>query len=155
MDTTDILKPNRAQINLAQGVATGHGGKTFTIILQASIALFTVSLIWFSFIYYPKIVERFQGVGLPQKHFVSKAASFGQFPIETAQYRVVYEEGSGTYYAFIEGGNIADFASNKNRATLALKSALSLDSVCILNVIYASVQKLDVPQDLKNPISCR
>ena len=145
---------NSPQINLAES-AQGDHTKIFTVVLQASIAIFTVSLAWFSFIYYPKVVDRFKGVGLPQKTVVTQAANFGQFPIETGQFRIIYEESSKTYYAFIEGENLAEFADNKNRATLALKSALSLESVCTLNVIYASTAKLEVPQDLKNPASCR
>lgn len=145
------------QINLTPGSggSTSHHGRAFTVILQLSIFAFTISLIWFSFVYYPKAVEKFATVGLPQQRIVSKAASFGEFPIETDQYRIVYEESSNTYYAFIEGKNIAEFTDNKNGASLALKSALSIDSVCTLNVIFAPVAKIDVPQDLKNPVSCR
>ncbi len=144
-----------SQINLAPGSGESHRGRLFTVILQLSIFAFTISLVWFSFIYYPKVIDRFSKVGLPQQRVVSKAANFGEFPIQTQQYRIVYEESSNTYYAFIEGDNIAQFADNQNGASLALKSALSLDSVCSLNVIYASTKKLDIPQNLKNPASCR
>ncbi len=145
---------NGPQMNFDQNVPSGHRGRTFTVILQLSIAAFTASLVWFSFIYYPKVVDRFAKVGLPQSRVVSKAAEFGQFPIQTDQYRIVYEQSSNTYYAFIEGNNTPNFVDNKNGATLALKSALSLDSICSLNVIFASSKKLDIPQDLKKPVNC-
>lgn len=129
-------------------------GKFFTIAVQLTIAAFTVSLIWFSFIFYPNVVDNFKGVGLPQTQVITSAAAFGEFPIETEQYRVTYEERSNTYYVFVEGDNLAVFGDNKNRATLAIKSALSLQNVCVLNIIYASVAKLEVPQELKRPASC-
>lgn len=143
------------QFNLAQSYEEHHGGKLFTIFIQLSIAVFTLVLIWFSFIYYPSIVKQYEGIGLPQNQIVSSAINYGDFPIETVEFRLVYEAGSNTYYAFVEGNNVAEFAENKNRATLALKSALSLESVCDLNVIYTSTAKLDVPQELKNPATCR
>ena len=155
MDIINNPAFNGSQINLAQGSGGSHHSRAFTVILQLSIFFFTVSLAWFSFVYYPKAVDKFATVGLPQQRVVSKAANFGEFPIETDQYRIVYEESSNTYYAFIEGKNIAEFADNKNGASLALKSALSLDSVCTLNVIFAPAAKIDVPQDLKNPVNCR
>ncbi len=152
-----FLRPaiDNAGYNLAEAQLEHHGGKLFTIFIQLSIAVFTLALIWFSFVYYPRIVSQYEGVGLPTSKIISSAATYGSFPIETSEFRLVYEINSNTYYAFIEGANIASFADNKNRATLALKSALSLETVCDLNVIYVSTAKLGVPQELKNPASCR
>lgn len=147
---------NQQQINLAGTATIGQRDtKIFTIFLQLAIGLFTISLVWFSFVFYPRIVDRYKGVGLPQKAGIPDAAASDGFPIETAQFRVVYEQGSNSYYAFIQGKNIADFVDNKNSASLALKNSLSLDSVCNLNVIFVSTEQLEIPQDYKNPASCR
>jgi len=152
-----LFKPavEPTQYNLLDPEGAHHGGKLFTIVIQLSIGIFTLALMWFAFIYYPGITEKYEGVGLPASTIISSATTFSSFPIETSQFRVTYEIGSNTYYAFIEGDNIADFGDNKNRSTLAIKSVLSLESVCDLNVIYSSTAKLNVPQELKNPASCR
>lgn len=146
----------QSQINLAGSSVISHRDtKIFTVFLQLAIGLFTICLVWFSFVFYPRIVDRYKGVGLPQKNGIPDASASDGFPIETAEYRVVYEQGSNTYYAFIQGKNIADFVDNKNRASLALKNSLSLESVCNLNVIFVSSEQLEIPQDYKNPASCR
>jgi len=144
-----------AQINFVDDPGLKASRKKFTVFIQLSIAMFTVSLVWFSFVYYPKVVDRFQNVGLPQGKVITVASASNGFPIETSQYRVVYERDANTYYAFIEGLNIADYADNKNSATLEIKSALSLTSICELNIIYVSTSELKVPQDLRSPVSCR
>src|SRR3989344_3549828 len=143
------------QINLKQFPKASKKEKMFPIFLQISIFAFTISLVWFSFVYYPKIIDKFSKVGIPQPRIPSKAVNFGEFPVETDQFRIVYEQKSDTYYAFIEGDNINEFKENKNASNLALKNALSIESVCSLKVIYAPVVKLDISQDLKNPEKCR
>ncbi|OGD83370.1 hypothetical protein A3J17_03170 [Candidatus Curtissbacteria bacterium RIFCSPLOWO2_02_FULL_40_11] len=155
MAILNSVSANSTQFNLANDQNLGSGGKKFTIVLQLSIAVFTISLVWFSFIYYPKAVDRFQNVGLPQSKIITAAAASDGFPIETSQFRIVYESEPNTYYVFIEGEDIAEFADNKNSASIAIKSALSLASICELNIIYVSTEDLTVPQDLKNPASCR
>lgn len=154
MDLAQNAIVGQEQVNLAQKQGEPHGGKAFTIVIQLTIALFTIALVWFSFVFYPNIVNNFSGVGLPQAGITTNAATFGEFPIETDLFTVRYEEASNTYYAFIEGSNLAVFGDNKNRATLALKSAMSLQNVCGLNVIYASIAKLEIPQNLQRPSSC-
>jgi len=143
------------QINLAGDSHLRTGGKKFTLVMQLSIALFTVSLVWFSFVYYPKAVDKFQKVGLPQGKVIAEAEASAGFPIETGQFRIVYEREPNVYYAFIEGENIAEYADNKNSATLSIKSALGLTSVCELNIVYVSTAELEVPQDLKSPANCK
>lgn len=129
--------------------------RLLTVFVQISIGIFTLALIWFAFVYYPRAVKQYEQVGLPSNKIISSASTFSGFPIETEQFRIVYEISSNTYYAFIEGDNIADFADNRNRANLALKSALSLETICDLNLIYSSVARVEVPQELKNPAACR
>ncbi|OGD86587.1 hypothetical protein A2164_03470 [Candidatus Curtissbacteria bacterium RBG_13_35_7] len=150
-----ISQINSNQANFGQSKEFSHGHKITTVILQISIASFTICLVWFAFIYYPQIVKKFQKVGLPQtKVILNIEATSGSFPIETALYTIKYEKDSNTYYAFINGANSAEFVDNKNSATLALKSLLSVESICNLNVIFASTAGLDLPRELKRPTNC-
>jgi len=73
-----------------------------------------------------------------------------QFPIETKAFRIVYEQKSGTYYAFIAGARLDEFVFNRDNAKLALKSALSLENLCNVKVIYASTGKLEIPDKFQD-----
>src|SRR3989344_9000423 len=108
-------------------------------ILQFSILVFTVALAWFAFIYYPKITSEYRAGRIPAKQLVTTVSAKGnKFPIEAENYRLVFEDKSGTYYAFINGKTLEEYLNNKNGASLTLKSILSLDSLCGLNIIFAS-----------------
>ena len=119
-------------------------------ILQFSILVFTVALAWFAFIYYPRIINEYRAGRIPAKQLVTTvSAKANKFPIETENYRLVFEDKSGTYYAFINGKTLEEYLNNKNGASLTLKSILSLDSLCGLNIIFASTTKLNVPEQYK------
>ena len=127
----------------------------YNTILQFSILFFTFALVWFSFIYYPKIVDQYKsGKILTRPLAAPVSASSKTFPIETDQYRLVAES-SGTYYAFIGGKTLAEFVENKNGAQLALKNALSVESLCNLKIIYASSEGLSVPGEHTTTSNCR
>ncbi len=126
------------------------------LVLQASIAVFAIALFWFSFIYYPKMTYDLQsGRVLPRPTiFKPVNATSGTFPIQTSTYRVVYQPGSGNYYAFINGRDLEEFVYNRDNAKLVLKSALSVDKLCGFNVIYVTTQKLQIPQKYLDNSDC-
>ena len=130
--------------------------RIYTAVVQMSILVFTCVLVWFAFVYYPKVVNNYKTGNFPKKNFVSgvAAASF-KFPIETKIFRLVYEENSGTYYAFISGENLDDYLINKNSAQLAMKTALSRDSLCNVNIVYVSTANLKIPEKYKGNTDCR
>lgn len=129
--------------------------KLYTPVLQLSIVALTTALVWFAFIYYPKVINNYKTGNIPRQSFIKPiAATSTKFPIETEAYKIVYEEGSSTYYAFIEGINLDRYVLNKNSAELTIKTALSLEKLCNLNIIYASTQRVKIPQQFQGSSSC-
>ena len=144
-----------SSIRFDPGTPRAGLGRTYTAILQISILVFGASLAWFAFIYYPKVVDRYKNVPLPStQKFGNVSASFSGFPIETKNYRVTYEAKPNSYYVFVEGEDLPAFVDNKNRAILALKSTLSVESVCKLNIFYVSAARLEIPDNLKLSPNC-
>lgn len=136
-------------------VHAGLGG-VHTLIIQISILAFGASLVWFAFVYYPKVLDKYKNVPLPTSQSIGKvSANFSGFPIETTQFRITYEAKPNSYYVFVEGDSLPAFVDNKNRAILALKSALSVESICKLNIFYVSAQRLEVPDNLKISPNCQ
>lgn len=120
--------------------------KIYNSVLQLSILVFTSALVYFAFVYYPRTINQYKTATLAQKPFVpSVVAQNDKFPIETTAYRLVFEASSSTYYVFVEGKTLQVFLENKNAADFALKNALSEDSLCAYNIIYSSVERLNVP----------
>lgn len=120
--------------------------KAYNSFLQLSILLFTSALVYFAFVYYPRAISTYKTASLPQKPLVAPvAAESNKFPIETDQYRIVFEAGSETYYVFINGNGLEEFVLNKNGADLAIKNALSETSLCGLTIIYSSTARLQIP----------
>lgn len=129
--------------------------KLYNSLLQMSILLFTSALVYFAFVYYPKAINTYKGFGPSQKPLVAPVgAENKRFPIETANYRVVYEASSETYYVFVEGATLNEYLTNKNGADLAMKNALSENSLCGLNIIYSSNQRLPIPERYKTAADC-
>ena len=120
--------------------------KVYSSVLQFSTLFLTICLIWFAFIYYPKIVSDYTiGNFSKQTRIAPVSASTKQFPIQMNEFRIVYETGSDTYYVFVTGSNLDTYLTNRNGARLALKSALSMSNLCGISVIYASVSNVKVP----------
>ncbi len=130
-------------------------GKIYTSVLQFSILVLTWALVWFAFVYYPKIINNYKTGHIPVQAFIKPIIAKSQsLPIVTSAYRIEYDEGSQTYYVFIQGNTVNQYAINKNAAELSLKNTLSLTKLCSLNIIYASVQKLPIPKNLQNSSEC-
>ena len=145
------LQPN---IKFDKNVGRG-AGKAYNVVLQLSIVVFTGALVWFSFVYYPKVVDNYKNIPLPvNKSLARVSADFSGFPIESEAFRITYESGANSYYIFVEGKNLAEYVEYKNSAVLALKTALSVDSLCNFNVIYVSTKQLTVPDNLKITPNC-
>ena len=129
--------------------------KVYNGVLQFSTLVLTICLVWFAFIYYPKVVKDYTTGNFPKKSTIAPvSATTKQFPIETSAYRIVYETGSNTYYVFVGGGDLDSYLTNRNGARLAIKSALSLDNLCTLNIIYAPSAGLTIPEQYKMNSDC-
>lgn len=116
-------------------------------LMQFSIVALTGALVWFSFVYYPRVLGSYQTGNFVKKTIVPPAAATGStFPIETDAYKLDYEAGSQTYYATVTGETLDAYALNRDAARLSLKSTLSLDSLCTLKIIYVSAANLQVPE---------
>lgn len=148
------LSPIGPSIKFDKNVEKTGVVRVYNVILQLSILVFGASLVWFAFVYYPKVVDKYKNVPLPTKSSGNVSANFSGFPIETQTFRITYEAKPNSYYVFVEGDQLPTFVDNKNRAILALKSALSLESVCKLNIFYVSTQRLQIPDSLKVSPNC-
>src|SRR3989344_5888900 len=98
--------------------------KIYNVVMQFSVVVFSITLVWFSFIYYPKIVNEYKNVatggGQPAGGVF---ANFSNFPIESASYRIEFDKNSQNYYVFVKGTTVGGFVENKNSAALGLNSA--------------------------------
>ena len=130
--------------------------KLYKPVLQGSVVVLTIVLVWFAFIYYPKVLNKYKtGVQTTQPKIVTDVvASDQKFPIETKVYRLVYEESSQTYYVYVEGPMLDSFELNRQSAKLALKTALSVENLCNVNVIYVPKTRMKVPQSLVDNSDC-
>lgn len=126
----------------------------FGVLLQFLIVTFTLSLAWLSFVYYPQQLKKLGPSGVSKSVISQVSAQGGKFPIETEAFEIRYEQGSNIYYVFVNGSTVGQFAENKIAAQLALKNVLSADSLCNFTVIYAPVEKLTLPPELKSTTGC-
>lgn len=130
--------------------------KIYSRVLQLSILTLTWALVWFSFVYYPKIIKEYKTGRVPTQSLLKPVSALSKkFPIQTTAYKLQYEEASQTYYAFIEGTNLEEYLFNRNNAKLALKTALSVQDLCNINVIYVSVERVKIPDNFNNYSDCK
>jgi hypothetical protein len=128
--------------------------KLYSGILQLSILGLTWALVWFAFVYYPKVINDYKSGKVPTQSVLKPvSATSKKFPIETPAYRITYEENSRTYYVFIQGTNLEEYVFNRDNAKLALKTALSVENLCNINVFYAPVEELKIPENF-NQTDC-
>lgn len=125
-------------------------------ILQGSILIFSAALVYFAFVYYPRTIRQYESGNFPvQKPFIAPVSAVSvNFPIETDAFRITYETDSESYFVFVGGESLNEYLSNQNGAQLALKSALSAESLCSYNVVYISSANLEVPDRYKDS-GCR
>jgi len=129
--------------------------KIYNGVVQFSILAFTLALVYFAFVYYPKAVQNYKGA-TPNKPAVAPvAAGTDKFPIETKNFRIVYESKSDTYYVFVYGKQLDAYLVNKNSAVLTLKNTLSADSLCSYSIIYASADNIEVPPQYQKDTACK
>lgn len=127
--------------------------KTFTLIMQVSIILLALVLFWFAFVFYPETITDIKTGKISffsPKIFESAKASSYVFPITTSGYKIEKSREGDSFYVFINGEDLVAYAANRNNARLALKTALSLEDTCSINVVYVSSAKLNVPESLKS-----
>lgn len=130
--------------------------KHYSTILEVSILCLGGILFWFAFVYYPRIVSDLRlGKTLPARTvFKPVAASSYTFPIKTETYRIEFDQAANIYFAYVAGETLPEYVFNRDSAKLTLKSALSMEDLCNVNVVYTSVQGLDVPGQYRGNIDC-
>jgi len=130
--------------------------KIFRTLTQLSVLVFTVALVYFAFVYYPKVLDKYKNQGVPGAKPVVAPVSAGEkkFPVETKNFRIEYSEDSDTYYVFVTGDKLDQFLINRNSAALTLKNTLSVDSLCSYKVIYSGQGGLRVPDQYKADPGC-
>lgn len=121
--------------------------KYYSQVLTVSAVVLTAALFWFSFVYYPKIVGDFKvGRNLPAAPiFKPVSASSYVFPIETEKYRIEYAAKFNAYDVIVAGATLEEYAFNMDNAKLALKTALSANDLCGVDVVYISSVGLTLP----------
>lgn len=132
--------------------------KVYHSVLQLSVLVFTLALVYFAFVYYPKVVREYKSGSIPASRPAIAppvSAITADFPIETKNFRIVFDDKAGTYYVFVSGGKLDAFLINRNSATLTLKNALRVDSLCGMNVIYASSENINIPAEYKTDPNCK
>lgn len=124
--------------------------KLLTRILQISTLALTITLAWFAFVFYPKIINNYKVRSATDSRVIVKPveASSYDFPIETTAYKIIYEQGSNSYYVFVAGDNYDEYVMNRTSAKLALKTALSTLNLCNYNVFYSPQKNLNIPKVL-------
>lgn len=133
-----------------------YSSRIFNTVLQASTLFLTGALAWFAFIYYPKIVSDYKSGNFPQKQAPAPVvASSNRLPIETANYRIEFEQNSDTYYVFVQGEKLDDYLLNRDGAKLALKNSLSKVNLCGVNILFVSVAKVEIPERFKINSDCK
>lgn len=129
--------------------------KIYNQILALATLALSASLVWFAFVYYPEVIDQYKSGKVPDRSLLKPVSAVSvKFPIKTSAYRLIYEEGSQTYYAFIEGESLDVYAFNRDNARLTLKTALSAEKLCDFTIIYVSAANLKVPQSLRDNTDC-
>jgi hypothetical protein len=123
------------------------------IALQILIVIFTFCLMWLAFVIFPKIAKE-QSRGLNFHPIPQVLASTKSFPISTPFYGISQEK-SGIYHVVVEGKFMDEYLENKNAAQLALKNALSADTLCGQKIIYTSAAQLDLSQGHITTSNCK
>ena len=130
--------------------------KHYSAILQASVLCLGGLLFWFAFVYYPGVVADLKlGKTLPANIvFKPVSATSHTFPIKTETYRIEFDQTANVYYSAIAGRTLPEYVFNRDNAKLALKSALSMDDLCTVDVAYASREGFEVPQQYRDSRGC-
>jgi len=131
--------------------------KVYNGVLQFSILFFTLALVYFAFVYYPRVINEFKRGNVPasQPVFTPVIATAEDFPIQTNNYRMVYESGSDTYYVHVAGSTLDKYMLNVNSAQLTLKNILVAESLCGYNIVVVSAENIEVPEQYRGLPSCR
>ena|SRR3989344_5458896 len=111
----------------------------FNKTLKAATVVLTISLLWFSFVYYPKAVNRLKSESAAGRGLIGnvQASSLG-FPFENSRFRIEYVSWSNFYLVTIHAKTADQFSQYKTESQLTLKNILSVDSLCGLNVAYST-----------------
>jgi hypothetical protein len=115
-------------------------------VFKASIVLLTLALVWFGFVYYPKITDRFKTQTTDRGIVGNVEASSRSLPYGNGRFRIQYLGKSNVYLVAISGATIEQYTQYRDEAELTLKNILSVDSLCGLNIAYSSNLPFSVPK---------
>jgi len=129
--------------------------KSMGYAIQALILVFSLCLVYFTFVYYPSVAHKIS-LSLPFKNiFVDKVVVGAEnFPIQTANYRISYATDSSLYYVFVQSATVDKYVENKLAAQLALKNTLQSDSLCDFKIIYTSSVRLELDEGQTQTSGC-
>lgn len=109
-------------------------------VLKISIIVFTLALVWFAFVYYPKVVNQFKHQPATGGGLVGNVeASSKSLPFGNNHFRIQYLEKSNVYAVMVSAQTTDQYRQYKSEADMTLKNILSLDRLCGLNnIVYSS-----------------
>jgi len=110
--------------------------KTLDLVIKAAIIILALALFWFTFVYYPQVVNKFQA---QRTSFVTNVmASSTGLPFQNDHFKIEYIPKQNSYKIVIFAQTLDQYNQYKTESGLALKNILSLDKLCSLNISYES-----------------
>lgn len=108
-------------------------------VLKAATVFLTLSLVWFSLVFYPKVVNQYKSYQTRGGGLVGNVeASSKSLPYENGHFKIQYLEKSNVYVVTILAQTADQYTQYQDEAGLTLKNILSLDKLCGLNIVYSS-----------------
>ncbi len=108
-------------------------------VLKASIVVFTLALVWFAFVYYPKVINQFKHQPTTGGGLVGNVeASSKSLPYGNGRFTIQYSSTSNVYVIMVSAQTVDQYTQYKSEADLTLKNILSMDRLCGLNITYSS-----------------
>ncbi len=110
--------------------------KTLDLTIKIAIIILALALFWFAFVYYPQVVNKFQG---HRASFVTNVqASSKSLPYQNNHFKIEYAPAQNAYKITILAQTLDQYDQYKTESNLVLKNILSLDKICGLNIFYES-----------------
>jgi hypothetical protein len=130
--------------------------KIYPYTVKFTIISLTIAFFWFTFVFYPKAIKNYQSQSNISTRLTPLVlADSHSLPIDTSAYTISFNKNTDSYGVIVKANDYLSYTVNRNSAKLALKSALSVESLCSFNVTYSPQKGLKIPKSLINePDSC-
>ena len=107
-------------------------------VVKTATVFLTFALVWFSLVYYPKVLNQFKNQsGERSLVGVVSAGSLG-LPYDNGNFRIEYSAKQNIYLVAIRARTPEGYGQFVSESQITLKNILSLDNLCGLNVVYMS-----------------